>query len=101
MRYVYNTTFLPPEGKAPSFVAAMKEEILPRLAAWGVAAEPLFTGVSVDGEEGEGFSLQLIFAGEADYRRFMENHRQRLLDAVHAASGEGLLHFSSILKEII
>lgn len=100
MRHIHNTTFLLPEEKEKFFVDTIKEKILPRLRERGIVVEPLFTRVFVEEQDGAGFSLQLIFPDEKEYRLFMEKHCERLFDEILAAISKDTLYFSSLLKEI-
>ena len=100
MRLVHNTTFLVNNGCDEEFCRLIRARHLPDLHREGGLADSLFTRLRVDEPEGNSYSLQLIFLSANDLNYFTQYHLPLLLDNLHAALGNDILHFSTILEEI-
>ena len=100
MRLVHNTTFLVSNGRDEEFCSLIRARHLPDLRREGRLADSLFTRLRVNEPEGNSYSLQLFFPSADDLDHFTRHRLPRLLDDLHAALGNDILHFSTILEEI-
>lgn len=99
MRFIYNTTFHIENEIEEDFKRAIRKIYIPCVEEGELCSDIFFTRVWVDAEEGQTFSLLLVFDYPEHYGTFARLYKKKLLMELTNLFGQKVLHFSTTMEE--